>query len=425
MLNRLFKSEFVVNVATLMTGTAIAQAIPIAISPILTRIYTPDDFGVLALFLALTSVAAAIANGRYEQAILLPKEDKEALYIYRLALRISIGFSVFLLLLVVFFGSTVAGWLNNPEIEPWLWLIPISTLLTALYNNFNLYNIRKKEYPNVSKSLVLRSTSLAGSQVLIGLMAAGPVGLIVGQVFSYFTGNSMLYRVVRKDAKKSTNKSSGRVKEMAVRYKKFPLFSLPSVVLNSISLNSIPILISTIFSVTVLGFFSLAQRILGAPSRVLGTSISQVYYQKASQDFRDKGTARPIFEKTLVRLTLISLGVFIPLFFIAEPLFEFVFGLEWRIAGRYTAIIIPLAATRFVSSGLSPTVNIVQKQQISLYINACLLISSLLIFGQAHYEQIDFETVLIRYSIVLSLIYLFCIFIYWRLLIKPNPIEIG
>ena len=104
MLNKLKpKSEFSKNVLTLMTGTTIAQAIPIAISPILTRIYTPEDFGVLALFVAITTIFGTIANGRYELAIMLPKKDEDAINIFALGFIITCFISLILLILVLIF----------------------------------------------------------------------------------------------------------------------------------------------------------------------------------------------------------------------------------------------------------------------------------------------------------------------------------
>ena len=99
------KSEFSRNVFTLMTGTTIAQAIPIAISPILTRIYTPEDFGLLALFLAITIIIGSIANGRYELAIMLPEKDEDAINISALGFIISSSMSLILLILVFFFND--------------------------------------------------------------------------------------------------------------------------------------------------------------------------------------------------------------------------------------------------------------------------------------------------------------------------------
>ena len=127
MLNKLKpKSEFSKNVLTLMTGTTIAQAIPIAISPILTRIYTPEDFGVLALFVAITTIFGTIANARYELAIMLPKKDEDAINIFALGFIITCFISLILLILVLVFNDYFTKLLGNDEISFWLYFVPIA-----------------------------------------------------------------------------------------------------------------------------------------------------------------------------------------------------------------------------------------------------------------------------------------------------------
>ena len=305
------KSDFNKSVFTLMTGTTIAQAIPVAVTPILTRIFTPDDFGVFALFLAITAISGAIANGQYEQAILLPKSDDDAISLVVLGLIITTVFSLLLLVVALFLNTNIANLLGNKEIENWLILVPLSTFLVGIYNSLNFFNIRKKEFRNVSISLVSRSVSQSLSQLIIGLIALGPTGLIIGQIISYFTGNMMLYKKLKKN--KEITKNS--IIDQALVYKKFPIFSLPSVFINSINLNIINFLISSIFSVSTLGFYTLTQRIVGIPTRVIGSSLSQVYFQKASQEFNDKGTTEIIFIKTLKKLSVISIPVFLFFFF--------------------------------------------------------------------------------------------------------------
>lgn len=410
----IFKADFVRNVLTLMTGTTIAQAIPIAVTPILTRIYTPDDFGVFALFIAITAIAGAIANGQYEQAILLPKSDDDAINLVVLGVVIATIFSLVLLVIVLFFKTDISNLSGNKEIENWLFLIPLSTLLVGFYNSLNFFNIRKKKFKNVSISLVSRSIGLSSSQLIIGLIALGPIGLIVGQIISYFTGNMMLYKTL-KEAKKNVVISKNNVKKQAIIYKKFPIFSLPSIFINAINLNIINFLISSIFSLTTLGFYSLTQRIVGIPARVIGNSFSQVYFQKASQEYNDKGSTEIIFIKTLKKLVLISIPIFLILFLVAEPIFAFVFGDEWRLSGSFAKILIPMAAIRFVSSALSNTLAIHQKQQFGLIINLLLLITTISIFTYSKFNNIDFLYVLTLYAIALSIEYLLFIVLYWRI----------
>ena len=143
------KSEFNRNILTLLTGTTIAQAIPIAISPILTRIYTPEDFGIFAIFLAITLIIGSIANGRYELAIMIPKKDEDAINIFALGFIITTSISLLLLVLVLIFQRYFIFLLKNEEIGVWLYFVPISVFFFGIFNILNYFNNRKKNYKDI------------------------------------------------------------------------------------------------------------------------------------------------------------------------------------------------------------------------------------------------------------------------------------
>lgn len=420
--SNLFKSEYSKNVLTLMTGTTIAQAIPIAVTPILTRIYSPNDFGIFALFLAITAITGAISNAQYEQAIVLPIKDEDSFNLVALGIAIAIGFSLFLFLIIILFKIQISIFLGNEQIASFLFLVPLSTLLVGIYNSLNFFNIRKKQFKNIATSQVTRSGSLVVSQVLIGLIALGPLGLIVGQIISYLSGNVMLFKTLKSNYKRGYI-SKEKIKKQAKVYKKFPFYSLPAILLNSINLNVVNFLISSIFSVTTLGFYSLTQRIIGIPSRVIGSSIGQVYLQQASESYRKNGNTEKIFLKTFKKLTYLSVPIFIVLYFIAEPVFAFVFGEEWRISGVYAKILIPLAAVRFVSSSLSNTLVVHQKQQLLLFINILLLTATILIFSYGKLNDVTFKLILNNYTLILSCIYLLLLFFSWKISTNKNFYE--
>lgn len=409
-----FKSEFSRNVIVLMTGTTIAQAIPIAITPILTRMYTPEDFGVFALFLAITAITGAIANGHYEQAILLPDEDNDAISIVILSLFVAFFLSVFLFLLVLLFKESFASMLGNKNLANLLYLVPLSTLLMGINNSLNFYNNRKKKYKNISKSLIGRSFSLGFFQLLFGFFSIGSLGLVFGQVLSFFSGNLVLYKTMKEDSSGFQFKKE-EIKKQAVIFKKFPIFSLPSIFVNSISLNITNFLITTFFSVGTLGFFSLSQQIIGIPARLIGGGFSQVYFQQASQALKNTGSTERIFLKTFSKLFYITLPIFIILYFVSEPVFAFAFGEKWRIAGTYSKILMPLAFCRFISSCLSNTISIHQKQQYGLLINILLLISTVVVFILGKFLHYDIISSLYLYTIVLSIEYLLFLGLYWKI----------
>ncbi len=409
----LSKREFTRNVLTLMTGTTIAQAIPVAISPILTRIYTPDDFGILALFLSITAITGTIVNAKYEQAIILPKKDEDAVNVLALSILISFIISILLLLIVVVLDDKIVVWLDAPKIKYWLYFIPVSTLFIGIFNSLNYYNIRKKKYKNISISQVTKSSSLSVFQIGIGLIKNGPAGLVIGQIISYFSGNFILLKPFKNQPQLKKAVSKSKMKMLGKEYKKFPIYALPSILLNSVNLNMVNFLVSSIFSVTTLGFYSLTQRIIGIPSRVIVNSFSQVYFQKATEEFHQTGKTEHIFKKTLKKIFYISIPIFALMFFVAKPLFSFVFGKEWEISGVYAQILIPLAFIRFISSALSMTLTIHQKQQYTLYINLTLIITTIIIFMLGKVLHIEFTILLIYFSVIFSIEYLIFLYIYY------------
>ena len=412
---KLLKSEFIKNAATLATGTLIAQAIPVLISPILTRIYSPAEFGSFALFLSISAVLTTIVNGKYEMAIVLPKSDNDALQLTKLAASIGVLISLIVLLIVVLFNSQIVQLLNANEIKYWLYGIPLVILIVGIYNVLNFYNIRNKKYVEVSKSNVTKSISLVLSQISLGFMGLGSSGLIIGQFISYFSGNFVLLKTIRPKFEYLKSVLFDDLIKIAKRYKKFPLFSLPGNLINSMTLNGTPMLISGIFGVSILGFYSLAIRLLGSPTSIIGNSLGQVYFQQASKVKAGGGSISKLFLRTLYTLSIISVSIFSVLYFIVEPLFTFIFGEDWAIAGTYAKILIPLVAVRFVSSTLSNTLTILEKQEWTFVINGILFTTTLLIFYFGNLKDLSFMQVLWILSLFMSGLYFSFILFYYYL----------
>ena len=347
------KSDFTKNVLTLMTGTTVAQAIPIAISPILTRIYTPADFGVVALFMAIVATFGSVANGRYELAIMLPKREEDALSLFILSVIITTILSLVLFIVVLFLDEKIAEWIGNSDIKFWLYFVPITVFFVGLFNSLNYYNTRQKNYSDIAKSKVIKSVVLATVQLSIGLLKQGAVGLVSGQIAAQIFANVKLLKNIVKKRALLAKVSLKTIKREAKRYSSFPKYSLGGVVASSLSVHFIEILISTLFSVATLGFYALVQRILGLPSSLIGGSIGQVFYQEATQEKHRSGKAIKIYKKTFKKLLFLGVLFFGLLYFSVEEIFTFVFGQDWRIAGVYAQAVIPLFFIRFIYVSLS------------------------------------------------------------------------
>ena len=415
MIKKLFKSDFNRNVLTLLTGTTIAQAIPIAISPILTRLYSPDDFGVLALFVALTAILASVANGRYELAIVLPKTDREALSIMVLSLIISTTLSILLLISIFVFYDPIVSLINNEELAKWLYFIPNVVFLSGLYNSLNYYNTRKKAYANIAKTSVTKSVGLSVVQITLGLLKKGAGGLITGQIVSQALANGRLATTVIKDKAelKSVNKTS--ILSVAKRYNNFPKYSMPAVLMNTLANNILNFFLPIMFSIATLGQYALVNRVLGAPSSIIGSSFGQVYFQQASSERSATGKAIKTFNSTLKKLIAIAVLPFTILFFYGEEIILFIFGSEWIIAGQLISILAPYFLVRFISSPLSTTTSVFEKNQYALAIQMTYLILTVVVCLISINLKLSLSLFLSIYSGTFSVFYIILIIIFYKI----------
>ena len=409
------KSEFSRNVLTLMTGTTIAQAIPIAISPILTRIYTPENFGVFAIFIAISSIFGSIANARYEQAIMLPKKDEDAINIFALSFIITIILSLLLLICVVVINNFYTELIDNKEILFWLYFIPLSVLLTGVYNILNYFNNRKQNYSDIANATITKSIVSATIQLLFGLLKSGVMGLIGGQLISNFFANLKLIKNITNEKELLFSIKKLKLIAVAKKYRNFPKYSLLAVLANTFSVHFTNILISSFYSISTLGFYSLVQRVLGMPTALIGGAIGQVFFQEATKEKQRTGKITHTFTSTFIKLLVLGFPTFGILFFIIEDLFALVFGEEWRIAGVYAKVVIPLFFIKFISSTLSKTLIIFEKQKSELLINLLLISTSILLLLFFN----NFNQFLHYFTICMSLNY-FLFLLYYHKLSKGN-----
>ncbi len=407
-LSKLKKSEFSKNVLTLMTGTAIAQVIPLLLAPVLSRIYSPEDFGRLALYLSIVQLLGVIANGRYELAIVLPKTRKEGVQITLLAIIISIVVSLIALISVIFFSAKIAFYLGDPKLEKWLYLVPLSVLMMGVFNALNYFNTREKAFKNIARANVFKAFGGSISQLFFGIIKFTNGGLIIGQSLSHFFGNVKMIKtfLFNKEVLKTT--SFNDLKKLGLRYIDFPKFSLWGIFLNSFSNNMVNLFVSNLYGLLTLGQYSFAYKYLGMPASLIGNSISQVYLQKISE-YRVEKSAVELFKKTLIRLFIISLIVFCPLYFIVEDIYVFVFGEEWKLAGVYAKPLIILFSVKFMTVPFSITFSVFEKQKESFFWNVALLILSLLLLNTSNIFLLNFLDFIYLYVSALSLYYIFMV----------------
>ena len=408
------RSEFSRNVLTLMSGTVIAQAIPVVVSPILTRLFGPTDFGVLALFLSIGAILVVVATGRYELAILLPRREREAFDLVLVAIGLALIFCALAFLTILLFQAQIlAG--GATSLGSWLYLIPLSVLMTAWYQSLSYWSNRKKSYKQLVNSRIAQTGTTSGAQVALGAANAAASGLILGYLAGQFVANAALLRTALKDAARYLNRRSfQRALVQARRYRKFPAYMVPGHLSNVVSGQMPVLLLTVLFGPAVAGFYALAERVLVVPSTIIGSAIGDVYREQAARAYSTSGSCRELYVRTVKKLAMIGAPPCLLLMVIGPGLFSVVFGDNWRQSGEISALLAGMVFFQIVSSPLSQTVLLAGMQKLDMTWQILRLILSAASIYLGYVLAASYELSVILFAISFSLLHLMHSFMQYK-----------
>lgn len=363
------KSKFSRNVLTLMTGTTIAQGLSIAVTPILSRIYSPHDFGIFALYIAVISIGNSIATGRYELAIMMPQKDTDAANIVMLSILVALGISTLMLFGVIIFNSALTTFFGDPEISDILYFAPLAVLLTGIYQSFNYWCNRKKYFKTLSNNRVLQGSGSAAGQVSFGVAQIGPTGLVAGSIAAQLLGVGALAKRVRENDKKEFEKVSvASIIYNAKLYFKYPVYSAFGALVNNAGTQAPIFIITKFFNTNITGMFSLCQRVLTLPMGILASSISQVLFQKISE--MNNNEPEKLFGfivSFFMKLVIITIPFVLVSAVWGGDIFVFILGDKWYQAGEFTVLVSLVVAVRFAVSPLSYVLLLDQNIKLGVY----------------------------------------------------------
>ncbi len=337
------RSPFVQNTLKLVLGAGIAQVITFLVSPVLTRLYTPEDLGLFTFFISIVGLFALIATLRYEIAIIFPKEDKDAINIVSLSVIIAFGLSFLLLILVILYRFLLSEQLPlNPVLSRWLYLLPVLVFFLGLGNIFQNWMIRKKEYRFISVGKIINSLGNNLTALFLGLIGIGTWGLLIGNLTGTFLFVLLLgICVYRSGQFRKDEFDHSSLVPFARKYKDLPTSYTLQSILETFQNYGIIYLAKIFFSSSVVGFYALSLRILQAPLWLIGSSISQVYMKEAAERFNKNEDLEELLIKTIKLSGLVALPMLIILLAGGPWLFAFIFGSAWREAGIYAQILAP------------------------------------------------------------------------------------
>jgi O-antigen/teichoic acid export membrane protein len=403
-------SEFRKNFLALFSGTSLAQVIPFLFAPLLSRVFSAEDFAVYGLYIAILEVIAIIIAGRYELTIVLPRKKNDAVRLVQGALLIAFVFSFLLLLIVSFLNMQIADLLNNPALAPFLYLLPLSLFFYAVTRVLNNFLIRNKKFKAIAKYKLSHKTGEAISALGLGYIKFSN-GLIWGDVFGRFLLSGLSLYSAIKTGLKEVVFSWKDVKKQLYHYKEFPLYNSLPAVANSMATLLPVFLISRFYDEELLGNFNFARMIMVAPIALISAAVSQILSQKLAQLYNENKSIWTFLKPIGLSLLGLAVLIIVVLFPFAEILFEFVFGDKWETAGKISSILVFAFALQFILTALYPVFYILNSIKISSawqIFYFCTI--SLLIFA----GSMDFY-VFIKSFVVLNL---FCFAIYGLLIYK-------
>ena len=403
-----FFNSYSLNFAKLVGGTAGAQVISFITLPILTRMYSVGDFGVQALYMSIASILVIVVTGRYELAILLPKDDEDSFALVILVLVIAalgcVGIEI-----VSFIGSQwLAEILQSKDISSWLLFLSFTIFVQVNYNVWYTWLNRNRAYNMMSRMAIISSicnflaafaygyyTNADGHGLLLNTFA----GLLICTLY-------MLYYCRKKDILPLTSISIKRVMGMMRRYKRFPRYLVFGHILNVGSTQLPVFILQGIGGQALVGLFSMVQKILQIPISLIGSAMGNVFIREASESWQKAKNCWPIYHRTMKLLLLLGIIPFTVLFIGASDLLPLFLGEKWRDAGIYIAYLCPMFYMSFVSSPLSSMFTITEKLKMDLCVQIvrCVLVYTSMM--GAFYLVGTSDGVLIGYGAAFTIFYI-------------------
>lgn len=407
--------------AVVAGGNTTAKLFALFTAPVITRLYTPADYGIYATLLAVTGIAGSLATLRYAVTIPLAKEENMAFNLLKLSFLITFSLTILWIPGILFFGDSLAVRFSVEKITPYLWVLPIVFLGQGLYESLSNWAVREKRFRLISRTKITQDASAASIKIGFGILGVKPLGLFAGHIALEYVGiGSFFSRLIKKKPDFLKDISWKDIKDAAIRYKDFPLYQSWSQLLLSLSAQLPVIFMGALFGVEVVGVYGLAQSMINMPMNLLGQSVSQVYYGEISKYGKDN--PMKIYKLSLSIMKKMFWIALVPLAFIGlfgPWVFKIVFGQEWYDAGVFARILSALLLFRFISSPIMHCLNVLEKQGVQLFLNVLRIIILLLIFYTAYKLEWNPYTTLILYSCLVSSFYLFVIILIFNIL-KPR-----
>lgn len=413
------------GVATLATGTIISQFIPLIISPIISRLYDPIDYALLAAYGSITLILTIISTGMYDSALMLDKEDEKAINTGAVAVAITLTVTIISVFLILIFQQKIINFIGNVNLRFWLFLVPFTVFFQGIYQTLNVWNNRKGRYQLLASNKIVMTTITSTLTLCFGYFDFHETGLVLSLILGQFISFMILFfQTIRKDKAIIEVISKSGMKLSLIEHKDFPKYNMPQGFLDALKDSGLVWIISFFYGSVALGSYSFAKNILMRPLQVIGSSVGQVYYQRASKIYNEGGNLWNISMKTFRNLTFIGFPFAIIVFIFGEDIFQFVFGNDWGQAGSFSEILIFWLLVAFIASPFGSIPIILKRQKFFFLLSIFYSVLPILVMFIFGFFQKDINYSICGFSIAnICLMILILLWIRY-LLIKQNFTQI-
>lgn len=400
------------------SGSLIAQAITILVSPVLTRLFSPEELGVYALVLTAESLFGGIICGRYDVAIVSELEEEDIFPIIKLSAIISVILSS---IAAIIYGYKY--FISQESQQNYTYAVIFLFLLLSVNGLLRIlesYNNRHREYKVMTSVYIYRTTVQNLGSVILGLLKFSVLGLLISHTFGMLVGLNKQAKTLKASfgkIKATTKKDLIRV--MKKHYKQ-PVFSVPAVFANRFSYSSINLFIESLFGLNILGFYSISYKVLGLPLTVMSTNIAKIFFKDASLEYQKKGNFKKSFRRTSIFLLILSIPLFLGMYFVVPPLFKVIFGSGWEVAGSYVKILAPMFVFRFIVNTIAYGLQVAGKQNLELLLQTLFIIASVVSFLLTKSLNLTVEEYLRIIAATFSVVYIIYYFIVMKYALKTD-----
>lgn len=366
LLHKFRRSDFLQNVSVLMGGTIIASVIPALIQPVLTRLYSPEDIGLYNLYFYLIGTFTCIASLRYELAVPLPDNKADTDRVVILSLAICAFVSAALMIIALICRYQVAALLNSPRMALWIFIVPVGVFFGGVYQTFNYWLVRHQAFRASAFNRISQKLTDSVLMVVLGYLKVSG-----GQIIGEFTGRvamslTAMYQSLRKGFTLK-NYDAVKIRQLAYKYRDFPLFNALPALADSIGLYVPGMFISSFYGEAATGYYGITRFVLSIPLIIISRNIAQVLFERYASRRNHRQPIYTEVKKLVIYLTTATIPFVLVLELYAPELFAFIFGHEWRISGEYTQILVVSYALRFVNGSITVIFSALEKIRIASY----------------------------------------------------------